>query len=166
MRDFGLAVDFLDDSKKAQGRKKWTTTGTFPYSSTDEEHPHNICHDLESFIFLAFVLGVNIMGPYHQLQDWPVPVHNTDAIEMGISTAVNSAKLTAEKFNHSNVGWAENNTPLTSTRHIHTRTTAATATSPELLASSSSVPPWVKFGVSNFQGNEVMGQKENLKWDA
>ncbi|KAG1735955.1 uncharacterized protein EDB91DRAFT_1038644, partial [Suillus paluster] len=45
-------------------------TGTFPYSSVDREHPPNICHDLESFIFLAFVLRVNVTGPYHQLQDW------------------------------------------------------------------------------------------------
>jgi hypothetical protein len=50
------------------------------------------------------MLGVNITGPYHQLQDWPVPVRNTDAIETGISTTVNSANLTAKKFKHSNAG--------------------------------------------------------------
>ncbi|KAG1892508.1 hypothetical protein F4604DRAFT_1565663 [Suillus subluteus] len=106
------SLDFLDDSEKAsEEKKKWTTTGTFPYSSVDCEHPPNICHDLESFIFLTFVLGVNVTGPYHQLQDWPVPVHNTDAIETGISTTVDSANLTAKKFKHSNAGWGENNTP-------------------------------------------------------
>jgi len=51
------------------------------------------------------------MGPYHQLQDWPVPVCNTDAIVTGISTTVDSAKFTAKKFKHSNVGWGENNIP-------------------------------------------------------
>ncbi|KAG1750586.1 uncharacterized protein EDB91DRAFT_1244166 [Suillus paluster] len=146
--DFGLALDFLDDSEKAsEEKKKWTTTGTFPYSSVNREHPPNICHDLESFIFLIFVLGVNIMGPYHQLQDWPVPVHNTDAIETGISTTVDSANLTAKKFKHSNAGWA-------------------TAASPEFLVCSCAVPQWAKFGISNFQDDEVIMQKENLMWDA
>ncbi|OAX31937.1 hypothetical protein K503DRAFT_668438, partial [Rhizopogon vinicolor AM-OR11-026] len=69
--DFGLALDSLDDSEGAsEVKKRWTTTGTFPYSSVDEEHPPNICHDLESFIFLAFMLRTNVTGPYHQLQDW------------------------------------------------------------------------------------------------
>ncbi|KAG2097926.1 uncharacterized protein F5147DRAFT_777794 [Suillus discolor] len=145
--DFGLALDFLDNSEKAlEEKKKWTTTGTFPYSSVDREHPPNICHDLESFIFLAFMLGVNVMGPYHQLQDWPVPVHNTNAIETGISTTVDSANLTVKKFKHSNAGWA-------------------TTASSELLVCSCLVPQWAKFGVSNFQDDEVIMQKENLMWD-
>lgn len=55
--------------------------------------------------------------------------------------------------------------PLTSTHRGHTRTTAATATSPELLVHSCSVPQWAKFGVSNFQDDEVIMQKENLMWD-
>src|SRR5882757_7322868 len=115
--DFGLALDSLDDSEGAsEVKKRWTTTvsssfllafcscthmkvGNFPpYSSVNKEHPPNVCHDLESFIFLAFVLRVNVTGPYHQLQDWPVPVHNTDAIVTGISTTVDSANFTAKKF--------------------------------------------------------------------
>jgi len=103
------------------------------------------------------------MGPYHQLQDWPVTVHNTDAIETGISTTIDSANLTTKKFKHSNPGWGENNNPpLTQTCHIHTRTTAATAASPELLARSCLVPQWVKFGISNFQDDGARMQKENL----
>ncbi|OAX31424.1 hypothetical protein K503DRAFT_806077 [Rhizopogon vinicolor AM-OR11-026] len=162
--DFSLALDSLDDSEGAsEVKKRWTMTGTFSYSSVDEEHPPNICHDLESFIFLAFMLRVNVTGPYHQLQDWPVPVHNTDAIVTGISTTVDSANFTAKKFKHSNVGWSKNNIPPLT--QPCTRTTAAAAASAELLAHSSLVPQWAKLGVSNFQVDEVMMQKETLTWD-
>jgi hypothetical protein len=127
---------------------------------------------LESFIFLAFVLGVNVTGPYHQLQDWPVAVPNTNAIETGTSTAIESVNLTAKMLGRPNVEWGVNmeSPPLTSTHHTHTRSTAArrtaaTATSSELLMRSSQVPQWAKFGVSNFEDDIVKMLKEGLTWD-
>jgi hypothetical protein len=116
--DFSLALDFWDDLEKAsEEKKKWTTmvsssfllafyssahmkVGNFPLQQCRLRASSNICHNLESFIFLTFMLRVNITGPYHQLQDWPVPIYNTNAIETGISTTVDLANLTTKKFRY------------------------------------------------------------------
>jgi len=119
---------------------------------------------------LAFVLGVNIMGPYHQLQDWPVTAPNTNPIVTGITTAIESANHTAKMMGLPNVDWGKNITPprppITSTHPIHTRTIAATATSKALLIRSCQVPQWAKLGIPNLKGDEVIMHKEYLTWDS
>jgi len=87
-----------------------------------------------------------------------------------MSTVAESANRIAEMMGLPNVDWGKNNTPprppLTSTHHIHTRTTPARTTSPELDARSYSVPQWAKLGIPNLKGDEVIRYKarEHLTW--
>jgi hypothetical protein len=113
------------------------------------------------------VLGVNVTGPYHQFQDWPIVARDISAIKTWTATTVDASNFTAQKYNlPPTTGWAENSKPpLKPTCSAHTRTTAATDVSPELLARSWSVPQWAKFGVSDFRFGDVIMQKQNLTWD-
>ncbi|KAG1893697.1 uncharacterized protein F5891DRAFT_962548, partial [Suillus fuscotomentosus] len=66
--DFGLGLNLLDKDGAANAI---TTTGTFPFGTTADsnEAPH-ITHDLESYIFLLWIVGVNFKGPYNQVEHW------------------------------------------------------------------------------------------------
>ncbi|KAG1851376.1 hypothetical protein F4604DRAFT_1592412, partial [Suillus subluteus] len=66
--DFGLGLNMLDEAGAANAV---TTTGTFPFGTTadSEEAPH-FTHDLESYIFLIWIVGVNFKGPYYQFEHW------------------------------------------------------------------------------------------------
>ncbi|KAG2740908.1 hypothetical protein P692DRAFT_20752145, partial [Suillus brevipes Sb2] len=66
--DFGLGLNMLDETGAANAV---TTTGTFPFGTTaDSKEAPQLTHDLESYIFLIWIVGVNFKGPYHQVERW------------------------------------------------------------------------------------------------
>ncbi|KAG1851355.1 hypothetical protein F4604DRAFT_1543004, partial [Suillus subluteus] len=66
--DFGLGLNMLDEAGAANAV---TTTGTFPFGTTaNSEEAPRFTHDLESYIFLIWIVGVNFKGPYHQVEHW------------------------------------------------------------------------------------------------
>ena len=118
------------------------------------------------------MLGVNVIGPYHQFQDWPLPVPDTTPIVTPMSTVAESANCIA---NLSNVEWGVKDTPSLppstasvatlapgSTCCTHSRCTAATVTSEY---DSHLVPEWAKFGVYKFNPDKVEKHKRALRWD-
>ncbi|KAG2071054.1 hypothetical protein BDR04DRAFT_1117985 [Suillus decipiens] len=59
--DFGLNMNLLDKDDMANAV---ITTGTFPFNNMADSNkvPH-ITHDLELYIFLLWVIGINFKGP-------------------------------------------------------------------------------------------------------
>ncbi|KAG1732832.1 hypothetical protein EDB19DRAFT_1601479, partial [Suillus lakei] len=59
--DFGLALDMLESKSTANGV---VTTGTFHFGTSMENEAPGVTHDLEVYIYLIWLIGVNFKGPY------------------------------------------------------------------------------------------------------
>ncbi|KAG1756587.1 uncharacterized protein EDB91DRAFT_1241633 [Suillus paluster] len=126
--DFGLALDMLESKSTANGvvttvehsllapavkvvlkgevtqRASASARALCPlpegtgYDTSVENEAPGVTHDLEAYIYLIWLIGVNFKGPYNDIQHWPPPVEKQRPIPNNAVSMSEANRLTAKKF--------------------------------------------------------------------
>jgi hypothetical protein len=141
--------------------------GTFPFGTTanSEEAPH-LTHDLESYIFLIWIIGVNFKGPYHQVEHWPPPP------KAGPITSNCMANDEAADFISSKlqlpvpIDWPGKGQPPSSVKRVSAMQRApAKSGDEEFEMRNAIVPEWAKMGFLHSRTDFVLHQKKVLNYE-
>ena len=167
--DFGLALDMLE-SKGAANEVVTTVCphpiissscthsfqGTFPFGNTAEAHEApSVAHDLESYIYLIWLIGVNFKGPYNDVQHWPPPQKLGDIPDNGVSVQ-EGHRLISEKLGHTPM---KDYPPSTATRIRTTHVPRKRVEDEEFLDRETRVPTWAKMGNYDIATERVRREK-------
>ncbi|KAG1823878.1 uncharacterized protein BJ212DRAFT_706888 [Suillus subaureus] len=162
--DFGLGLNMLDEAGAANAV---TTTGTFPFGTTANsgEAPH-FTHDLESYIFLIWIVGVNFKGPYYQFEHWPPP---PEAKPIPSNSMANdeAADLISSKLQLPvPISWPGKGQPPSSVKRFSaTQRAAAKSGDEEFERRNAIVPEWAKMGSLYPRTEFVLHQKKALNYE-
>jgi hypothetical protein len=168
--DFGLALDMLE-SKSAANEVITTvcphpiissscthfSQGTYPFGNTADAHEApSVAHDLESYIYLIWLIGVNFKGPYNDVQRWPPP-EKRRPIPNNSMPAKDANRLIAEKFGCSAI---DDYPPPTGITQIGTaRVLPRREEDKEFRIRQRKVPPWAKMGTYDLTTENVRTDK-------
>ncbi|KAG2063451.1 hypothetical protein BDR04DRAFT_1123259, partial [Suillus decipiens] len=141
--------------------------GTFPFGTTanSEEAPH-LTHDLESYIFLLWIVGVNFKGPYHQAEHWPPPPQarpipsNCMANDEAADFISNKLQLPVP------INWPGKGQPSSSVKRFSAMQRApAKSSDEEFERRNAIVPEWAKMGFLHPRTDFVLHQKRVLNYE-
>jgi hypothetical protein len=171
--DFGLALDMLE-SKGAANEVATTVCphpiissscthsfqGTFPFGNTAGAHEApSVAHDLESYIYLIWLIGVNFKGPYNDVQHWPPPQKLGPMPDNTVSMK-EANRLIAEKCGCSPI---KDYPPSTGVTRIGTtRVPPEREEDIEFRTRQRKVPAWAKMGTYDIKTEDVRTDKLSM----
>jgi hypothetical protein len=137
--------------------------GTFPFGTTaDSKEAPQLTHDLESYIFLIWIVGVNFKGPYHQVERWP-DLPKPGPIPDNSMPNDKASDLMSIKFQRPSCHWSGKGQPSTSVKRFSaTQRTSATSGDEEFERRNAIVPEWAKMGSLHPRTEPVLRQKRAL----
>ena len=142
--------------------------GTFPFDTTAEDAHPEITHDLESYVYLIWLIGVNFKGPCHNIVDWPPPPKRRPIPDNSMSL-VEATQLLSAKFGTPPVKWAQdmNELPTTVLRSgkSHVQPAEVDEKAKEEKKRNVQVPDWAEMGTINLQTDDVQLRKTSLHYN-
>ncbi|KAG1838857.1 hypothetical protein DFJ58DRAFT_845900 [Suillus subalutaceus] len=100
-RDFGLGLNLLDKDGTANAV---TITGTFPFGTmADSNEALHMTHNLELYIFLLWVIDINLKDLYHQVKHWLPPPKIRPILDNSMNN--NNSNLISSKLHLPTFNW-------------------------------------------------------------